>query len=137
MLINPDRALVVAFALSCVAGATPTFAHHPGGGGNATEAGPIFTIPASSLDAGQLAVGVMFEYVRLRTLSNATLIYAAATGNEGVHDLKTIESISALVAYGLTRDLTIGMRLPWLGRTGIREGDEANPLNPVVLDRGS
>src|SRR5262245_54010959 len=34
------------------------------------EAGPIFTIPASTLDEGQLAVGVMFEYVRLRTMSN-------------------------------------------------------------------
>ena len=137
MLTNPPRALAVAFAVSCVAGATPTFAHHPGGGGNATEAGPIFTIPASTLDEGQLAVGVMFEYVRLRTLSNGTLINAAITGNEGVHDLKTIESISALLAYGLTRDLTVGMRVPWVGRTGIREGDETNPVNPIVLDRGS
>jgi hypothetical protein len=137
MLINPKRALAVAFALSCVAGASPTFAHHPGGGGNATEAGPIFTIPASTLDEGQLAVGVMFEYVRLRTLSNATLINAAVTGNEGVHDLKTIESVSAIVAYGLTHDFTVGMRVPWVGRTGIREGDASDPLNPVVLDRGS
>jgi hypothetical protein len=31
------------------------------GGGNATEAGPIFTLPASGLDKGQLAVGVMFK----------------------------------------------------------------------------
>src|SRR5215468_8922470 len=137
MLINPKRALAAAFAVSCVAGATPTFAHHPGGGGNATEAGPIFTIPASTLDEGQLAVGVMFEYVRLRTLSNATLINGAVTGNEGVHDLKTIESVSAIVAYGLTHDLTLGMRVPWVGRTGIREGDETNPVNPIVLDRGS
>ena len=136
MLINPKRALAAAFAVSCVAGATPTFAHHPGGGGNATEAGPIFTIPASTLDEGQLAVGVMFEYVRLRTLSNGTLINAAITGNEGVHDLKIIESVSALVAYGLAHDLTIGMRVPWVGRTGIREGDETDPLNPVVLNRG-
>jgi hypothetical protein len=137
MLTNPTHTLAVAFAVSCVAGATQTFAHHPGGGGNATEAGPIFTIPASTLDEGQLAVGVMFEYVRLRTLSNATLINAAITGNEGVHDLKTIESVSALLAYGLTHDLTVGMRVPWVGRTGIREGDDTNPLNPVVLDRGS
>ena len=79
----------------------------------------------------------MFEYVRLRTLSNATLINAAVTGNEGVHDLKTIESVSAIVAYGLTHDLTLGMRVPWVGRTGIREGDEANPLDAIVLNRGS
>src|SRR5215472_4063689 len=137
MLIDPKRALAAAFAVSCVAGATPTFAHHPGGGGNATEAGPIFTVPASTLDEGQLAVGVMFEYVNLRTLSDGTLIKAAVTGNEGVHDLKTIESVSAIVAYGLTHDFTVGMRVPWVGRTGIREGDASDPLNPVVLDRGS
>jgi hypothetical protein len=29
------------------------------------------------------------------------------------------------------------MRVPWVGRTGIREGDATDPLNPVVLDRGS
>jgi Putative MetA-pathway of phenol degradation len=137
MLINPKRALAAAFAVSSVAVVTPAFAHHPGGGGNTGDAGPIFTIPASTLDEGQLAVGVMFEYVRLRTLSDATLLKAAVTGNEGVHDLKTIESVSAIVAYGLTHDLTVGMRVPWVGRTGIREGDATDPLNPVVLDRGS
>src|SRR5262249_15474808 len=92
--------------------------------------------PASTLDEGQLAVGVMFEYVNLRTLSDGTLIKAAVTGNEGVHDLKTIESVSAIVAYGLTHDFTVGMRVPWVGRTAIREGDASVPLNPVVLDRG-
>ena len=112
-------------------------AHHPGGGGNAGGAGPIFTIPASTLEEGQTAVGVMFEYVRLRTLSDQTLTGAALSGNEGVHDLKTIESISAVMAYGLTKDLTVSMRVPWVGRTGIREGDATNPLNPVVVDRGS
>jgi hypothetical protein len=66
MLINPKRALAVAFTASSVAGATSTFAHHPGGGGNTGGAVPIFTIPAGTLDEGQLAVGVMFEYVRLR-----------------------------------------------------------------------
>src|SRR5215472_10511190 len=113
MLIDPKRALAIAFAASCVAGATPTFAHHPGGGGNAEGAGPIFTIPASTLDEGQIAVGVMFEYVRLTTLSDRTLTSAALAGNEGVHDLKTIDSASAILAYGLTHDLTVSIRLPW------------------------
>src|SRR5215475_1563138 len=93
--------------------------------------------PGEHARRGTTRGGVMFEYVRLRTLSNATLINAAVTGNEGVHDLKTIESVSAIVAYGLTHDLTLGMRVPWVGRTGIREGDEANPLDPIVLNRGS
>jgi hypothetical protein len=129
--------LVAAFALSFLAFGGPAFAHHPGGGGNTGEAGPIFTIPASTLDEGQIAVGVMFEYVRLRTLSDQTLTSAAVAGNEGVHDLKTIESTSAVLAYGFTRDLTVSMRVPWVGRTGIREGDATDALNPIVVDRGS
>src|SRR5262245_8302811 len=49
----------------------------------------------------------MFEYVRLRTLSDQTLTSAAVAGNEGVHDLKTIKSTSSILAYGLTHDLTV------------------------------
>jgi hypothetical protein len=137
MLIRINRPIVPAFVLSSLAFTGPAFAHHPGGGGNTGEAGPIFTIPASTLDEGQTAVGVMFEYVRLRTLSDQTLTSAAVADKEGVHDLKTIESTSAILAYGFTHDLTVSMRLPWVGRTGIREGDATDPLNPVVVNRGT
>src|SRR5438105_2816037 len=137
MLVHHQRAVGAALALASFALALPAAAHHPGGGGNTGGAGPIFTIPASTLDEGQTAVGIMFEYVRLRTLSDQTLTGAALGGNEGVHDLKTIESASAIMAYGLTNDFTVSMRLPWVGRTGIREGDTSDPLNPVVVDRGS
>ena len=138
----PNCCRRLAAALTSVALASPALAHHPGGGGpggggNAREAGPIFTIPASTLDEGQTAVGVMFEYVRLRTLSDQTLASAAIAGNEGVHDLKTIESTSAILAYGITHDLTVSMRVPWIGRTGIREGDATDPVNLIVVDRGS
>src|SRR5215470_18890834 len=137
MLIPANRPTVAGLLLVSFAFAAPAFAHHPGGGGNTGETGPIFTIPASTLDEGQIAVGVMFEYVRLRTLSTQTLISAAVARNEGVHDLKTIENTSAVLAYGFTHDLTVSMRVPWVGRTGIREGDATDPLNPVVVNRGS
>jgi hypothetical protein len=137
MLIHHRRAVGAAITLGSFALAAPAMGHHPGGGGNTGGAGPIFTIPASTLDQGQTAVGVMFEYVRLRTLSDGTLIGAALSGNEGVHDLKTIESASAIMAYGLTKDFTVSMRVPWVGRTGIREGEATDPLNPDVVNRGS
>jgi len=136
-MLKDRTRLPAAFAFTCATLVSPALAHHPGGGGNTGEAGPIFTIPASTLDEGQFAVGVMFEYVRLRTLSDQTLTSAAIAGNEGVHDLKTIESTSAILAYGVTHDLTVGMRVPWVGRTGIREGEATDPLNPIVVDRGS
>ena len=137
MTNNHQLPASAALAFCALALACPSFAHHPGGGGNTGGAGPIFTIPASTLDEGQTAVGIMFEYVRLRTLSDGALTGAAVSGNEGVHDLKTVESATAVLAYGLTRDLTITMRVPWVGRTGIREGDASDPFNPAVVDRGS
>jgi hypothetical protein len=135
MFMHQRRHVRSALAFGTLFVAAPAFAHHPGGGGNTGAAGPVYTIPASTLDEGQTAVGVMFEIVRLRTLSDQTLTNAAANGNEGVHDLKTIESTSAVLAYGVTKDLTASVRLPWVGRTGIREGEDL--LNPVVVDRGS
>ena len=69
MLIHRTCAVGAAIAVGSFALAGAAAAHHPGGGGNAGGAGPIFTIPASTLEEGQTAVGVMFEYVRLRTLS--------------------------------------------------------------------
>jgi hypothetical protein len=136
MLIHHHRCIGAAFVFGSIFVAASASAHHPGGGGNTGGAGPIYTIPASTLEEGQTAVGVMFEYVRLRTLGDQTLINAAVAGKEGVHDLKTIESASAILAYGLTKDLTVSMRLPWVGRTGIREGDATDPLDPTVVNRG-
>ena len=77
MLIHHTCAVGAAIAVGSFALAGAAAAHHPGGGGNAGGAGPIFTIPASTLEEGQTAVGVMFEYVRLRTLSDQTLTGAA------------------------------------------------------------
>jgi hypothetical protein len=87
--------VVAACALSSLALAGPAFAHHPGAGGNTGIAGPIFAIPASTLDEGQTADGALFEYAGLRIPSDQTLTSAAVAGD--VHDLKTIESTSAIL----------------------------------------
>ncbi len=138
---------ILAAATACAV-AAPAFAHHPGGPGNASGSGPINTISATTLRAGQGAAGVMFEIIRLRELSNETLgeaAHAAAPpavhhgAEEGLHEeqagdghaeadghsphsLKSIESINIALAYGLTDDLTVSARLPFVRRTDIREG---------------
>ena len=130
---------ILAAATACAA-AAPAFAHHPGGIGNTGSSGPINTISATALRAGQGAAGVMFELIRLRELSDKTLGEAAhesappaAHHNEveaghadadghSPHSLKSIESINIALAYGLTDDLTVSARLPFVRRTDIREG---------------
>jgi hypothetical protein len=101
--------------------ATPAFAHHPGGTGNAGGAGPVTTIPAETLDQGQVAAFVLYEYIRLHGLDDPTLV-AAASRHEHAHSIGTIESTSLGAAFGITDDLTVSIRLPYVTRTDIREG---------------
>jgi hypothetical protein len=52
---------------------TPAYAHHPSGAGPTGEAGPIVTIPATTLEQGQSSAAVVFEYLKFDALSDAQL----------------------------------------------------------------
>jgi hypothetical protein len=71
---------------------SPAAAHHPGGPGNTGGAGPIVTIPATTLEQGHF-------FSRLGGLNDAQLIHAA--GNHiHAHSIGTIQSASSALAYG-------------------------------------
>jgi len=99
-------------------------AHHAGGIGNAQGSGPINTISASTLEEGHSVAGVSIDYTSYDTLSDATLIGATAAGIEDVHGLGTIESYALSFAYGVTNDLMLAVRLPYIRRTGIRAAED-------------
>ena len=96
-------------------------AHHPGGLSNALGAGPINTISATPLEQGQSVAGVTLDYTSFDNLSDATLFAAAEAGIEDVHGLATIQNYGLVYSYGLTNDLMVSIRLPYVRRTGIRE----------------
>jgi outer membrane putative beta-barrel porin/alpha-amylase len=115
---------------------TPAFAHHPGGGGNAGGAGPVVTIPATTLEEGHFSMAVWYEYVRLGGLSDAGLIDAAAN-HIHAHSIKTIESAVAAFAYGVTDNFMIALRAPINRRSDIREGHHSHgPEGNTVDNRG-
>jgi hypothetical protein len=123
-----------ALVAATVIGANAASAHHPGIGGIGGVSG-IFTIGAGTLDQGQFAFSAFVDYLRLKQLSDATLL--ANTG-VGVHGLQTVESRALAFAYGFTNDLTVSVRLPWVRRTGILEGVQEDPADPATLhDRGA
>jgi hypothetical protein len=98
--------------------ASPTaFAHHPSGAGGAAEAGPVITIPAETLELGHISVAVVYEYLKFKALSDAML---AVPGHP--HSLNAILAPSLAYAYGVTHNLTLSLRLPYITRTDIREG---------------
>jgi Putative MetA-pathway of phenol degradation len=116
----------LARALSCaglVAFATtsPAEAHHPGGSGNTGSAGPINTVGAETLARGQSTVAFLFEYTALNAISDASLAYYAGK-HQHVHSVASIASPAISLAYGVTNDLTVSARLPYVRRSDIREG---------------
>ncbi len=130
------RKIVTTAAAATLLSATSSFAHHPGGGGNTGNAGPILTISATTLEQGTVQIGFLYEYISFTGLTNADLI-AAAGRHEHAHSIGTIQSPSLGVAYGVTNDLTIAWRVPYVLRTDIREGHHSHgPAGDTVDFRG-
>jgi hypothetical protein len=100
--------------------ATPAFAHHPSGGGSTLGAGPIMTIPGTTLEKGHSSVAVVFEMIRFNPLSDAQL----NSMHPHPHSLDAILSPSLLYSYGITDNLTLTLRLPFVRRTDIRGGHD-------------
>jgi hypothetical protein len=100
--------------------AAPAEAHHPGGGGNTGSGGAINTISADTIAEGMFAASIRYEFIRLGQLSDADLIAAANRGTHA-HSLRSIDSLSLSVAYGITNDLTLAVRASGVRRSDIRE----------------
>lgn len=122
-----DCALAAIFALA----SHPASAHHPGGAGNMGSGGAITTIGGDTLARGEGTAAFIFEYTRLNAISDASLAYYAGR-HEHVHSLSSIYSPALGLAYGVTDDLTVSARLPYVGRTDIREGHHAHGGGGVI-----
>lgn len=105
---------------------TPAYAHHPGVGGGSSS-GPINTISAGTLDEGQISAAVRYEFIRLGQLSDTDLLTAASQGNHA-HAMRSIESATLSVAYGVTNDFTVSVRLPGVRRSGIRQPADSEDM---------
>lgn len=132
MILRATAAPVALAMFAVVAPITAALAHHPGGAGNAVSAGPIVTIPGITLSHGQLVVGTVTEYIGFSRVSDARLLDGAAEGRH-VHSIRSILSSSAGFAYGVSDDLTLALRLPFVRRTGIREGHLEDPADPPEI----
>ncbi len=115
--------------------AGPAFAHHPGAAGNSQASGPINTLSASTLPDGMFVAGVQYEQTNLDTLSDTVLADVAvdaflAGEDEHFHSVETIRTTALTLAYGVTDDLMLSLRIPFVARESIREG-HAHDVPPV------
>lgn len=104
------------------------FADHPSAAFGTNQAGPLITISAATLPAGKWSTGFRTERVTFSPLS-ATVLEQAALDDEEIHSVDSLTTHYASLAYGINDQLTIGVTIPYISRTGIREGelDEGNP----------
>ncbi len=129
------RFTIAAGAALLLAG--PAFAHHPSAISGAGGAGPLNTISATTLDQGQSALSSVYEFIHFGGLSDAALTAGALLSGDHAHSIKTVESVAVTYAYGVTNDLTVSVRLPWIRRTGIREAEIEDPAAPPeIFNRG-
>lgn len=116
------RRLLLAASMA-VAATSCAYAHgdHGGGGG--------FVLPA-----GVTLVSASYDFVKYKPLGDDRLLDLAAQG-QNAHSMTAIAVPSLSIAYGLTKDLTVALRAPYLINREIRETGE-DPANPDVAARG-
>ncbi len=100
------------------------YATHSGsvGLGASTGASAINTDSALPLPPGMVTFGLSTEYVKLDTLSDNKLLETIEAEPEAdLHSIDEIITTSFSAAFGVSENFTIGLRLPYVWRLGIRE----------------
>lgn len=103
----------------------PAHAHHTSVGFGATTAGPIMTIPADTLEQGKWAFGISVDHVKSKGYRDAELIDFAAR-HVHAHSSDHLTTAALVTSYGVTDDLSVGVRLPYAWRANIRAGHHSH-----------
>ncbi|MDP1679766.1 MAG: transporter [Candidatus Nitrotoga sp.] len=99
-------------------------------------ASPIITQSGITLPVGMWAGGLITQFTRFNSASDSTLLdlknNAVDDAHGDVHSVKSQVQPSVFAAYGVTDNLTLGIRLPYVQRIDVRspneDGDTVNNL---------
>lgn len=113
---------------------TTAHADHPAGVFGGGGAGPINTIPAPTLSAGQWVGAVRLDYLDANRFSDEQLL---EFGEQDIHADSINYSLATFMnlAYGVSDDFTLSVRLPHFYQDTIRE-PEHNDDEIEVADEG-
>ena len=111
------------FGMSIYLLCTNAIADHPTVAFSIDSAGSINTISADPLPSGAFAVGIQTEVIDNDEFSTEQLENYAGSSLEGVHSVDRITNTSISISYGITEDLSINARLPYIERNNIQEGE--------------
>ena len=94
-------------------------------------ASPIITQTGVTLPTGMWAGGVITQFSSFDSASNQKLLNlknnAVDDAHGDVHSVNTLLIPSVFAAYGVTDDLTFGLRIPYVLRSGIRSPQDNDP----------
>lgn len=102
------------------------WAHHAPGVTGTSQAGPILTTSAATLQKGELVLTLQASYLNMDDFSDSELLGFSERGND-VHTLDYLYSVSAALAYGFTDNLTLSLRFPYNSFNNIREAHSDEP----------
>ena len=126
------NAIGAAFWVACAGSAV---ADHPSLSFGGAASGPIITPTPFTLPAGEWSAGVRFEYLDLEEIPDDRLIQLSEA-HEHVHSVKTIRAGHLSVSYGVSDSFTVGVSLPYVERTSIREGAHHHGAPDTVDELG-
>lgn len=119
---------VIAVMSALTTHSTIVSADHGSLGFGIGTASPIITQTGVTLPTGMWAGGIITQFINFDSISDAQLLALknnAKTDAEGdVHDVETFLQPSVFAAYGITDDLTLGLRIPYVLRSNVRSPDE-------------
>ena len=86
-------------------------------------ASPIITQGGITLPVGMWATGITTQFIEFDSTSDAKLLQMQAAHGD-VHSVNTYLQPAVFAAYGVTDDLTLGLRVPYVLRSGVRSPTE-------------
>lgn len=126
---NANKILTAAFASASMMGVDSAFADHGSLGFGIGTAAPVNTQTAVTLPSGVWAGGIVTSFINIDGPSNTELLNqknnAIDEAHGDVHSLSTYLEPSVFAAYGVTDDLTLGLRIPYVLRSNIKTPNEA------------
>ncbi len=121
--------LFISFAIivtALLSSAIQAVAHHPATDSGAAQGGPIRTISAETLPKRKAAFSFQAEYFDFQSFSDRELLGFAAAGFD-VHSTESVLHLALLASYGVTEDLTLSLKLPYVRIEGIKESHADEP----------
>lgn len=116
------KQLSLSTAIVIVLNSPLAHADHTAIGMGLGAASPINTESGITMPKGKWNIGLRSELVNFDEFSDAELTaLRAADADADLHNVGSLLSVSLGAFYGITDDLMVGVRIPYIKRTGIRE----------------